>query len=47
MDLYAASYGIAKAVKDRPDDPRSDWHREPKEAFHAPARRYGRCAHSQ
>jgi hypothetical protein len=46
-DLDMASYGIAKAVKDRPDDPRSDWHWEPKEAFHALARRYGRCAHSQ
>ncbi|MFF7524701.1 abortive phage infection protein [Streptomyces pseudovenezuelae] len=46
-DLDMASYGITKAIKDRPDDPRSDWHWEPKEAFHALARRYERCAHSQ
>jgi hypothetical protein len=46
-DLDMASYGIAKAIKDRPDDPRSDWHWEPKEAFHALARRYGRCGQRQ
>ncbi|WAZ21607.1 abortive phage infection protein [Streptomyces cinnabarinus] len=44
-DLDLASYGITKAIKDRPDDPRSDWHWEPKEAYHALARRYG-CARS-
>ncbi|MFD8303365.1 abortive phage infection protein [Streptomyces sp. NPDC059690] len=44
-DLDMASYSITKTVKDRPDDPRSDWHWEPKEAFHALARRYGGRAH--
>ncbi|WP_030619967.1 abortive infection protein [Streptomyces fulvoviolaceus] len=39
-DLDMASYSITKAIKDRPDDPRSDWHWEPKEAFHAVARSY-------
>jgi hypothetical protein len=44
-DLDLASYSITKAVKDRPGDPRSDWHWEPKEAFHALARQYGKtCA---
>jgi hypothetical protein len=43
-DLDLASYSITKAIKDRPDDPASDWHWEPKEAFHAVARRYGRRA---
>ncbi|MEV6170366.1 abortive phage infection protein [Streptomyces sp. NPDC051954] len=42
-DIDLASYSITKAIKDRPDDPRSDWHWEPKEAFHALARRYRRC----
>lgn len=42
-DLDMASYGITKAVRDRPDDPDSPWHREPKEAFHALARRYARA----
>ncbi|MGI5375278.1 abortive phage infection protein [Streptomyces sp. CA-251387] len=43
-DLDLASYSITKAIKDRPDDPRSDWHWEPKEAFHALARQYaGGC----
>jgi hypothetical protein len=42
-DLDMASFSITKAVKDRPDDPASDWHWEPKEAFHALARRYGRA----
>ncbi|NNN35459.1 abortive phage infection protein [Streptomyces sp. S3(2020)] len=39
-DLDMASYGIAKAVQDRPGDPDTDWHREPKQAFHAVARAY-------
>ncbi|WP_370268648.1 abortive phage infection protein [Streptomyces sp. V4I8] len=43
-DLDLASYSITKAIKDRPDDPASGWHWEPKEAFHAVARRYGRRA---
>ncbi|MEU8970693.1 abortive phage infection protein [Streptomyces monashensis] len=42
-DLDLASYAITRTVKDRPDDPASGWHREPKEAFHALARRYGRA----
>ncbi|MFF9765553.1 abortive phage infection protein [Streptomyces sp. NPDC014636] len=39
-DLDMASYSITKTIKDRPDDPVSGWHWEPKEAFHALARRY-------
>ncbi|MEU3334563.1 abortive phage infection protein [Streptomyces sp. NPDC006668] len=46
-DLDLASYSITKVIKNRPDDPRSGWHWEPKEAFHALARRYARCAHPQ
>ncbi|MFI7410336.1 abortive phage infection protein [Streptomyces sp. NPDC049627] len=46
-DLDLASYSITKAIKDRPDDPRSGWRWEPKEAFHALARQYCRCAQSQ
>ncbi|MCD7439793.1 abortive phage infection protein [Streptomyces lincolnensis] len=42
-DLDLAGYGITKAVRDRPDDPDSPWRREPKEAFHALARRYARA----
>ncbi|MFE2433913.1 abortive phage infection protein [Streptomyces sp. NPDC059409] len=41
-DLDMASYAITKPVRDRPDDPASPWHWEPKEAFHALARRYAR-----
>ncbi|MDN3020333.1 abortive phage infection protein [Streptomyces sp. S.PB5] len=43
-DLDMASYGIAKAIQDRPGDPDTGWHWEPKEAFHAVARAYGRAA---
>ncbi|MFJ8537602.1 abortive phage infection protein [Streptomyces sp. NPDC093591] len=46
-DLDLASYSITKAIKNRPDDPASPWHWEPKEAFHTLARRYRRCAQSQ
>ncbi|MFE0255229.1 abortive phage infection protein [Streptomyces sp. NPDC059010] len=42
-DLDMASYAITKPIKDRPDDPNSDWHWEPKEAFHALAHRYASC----
>ncbi|WP_436767146.1 abortive phage infection protein [Streptomyces sp. URMC 123] len=42
-DLDMASYAIVKPIRDDPDDPASDWHWEPKEAFHALARRYA-CA---
>ncbi|NGO14344.1 abortive phage infection protein [Streptomyces sp. HC44] len=42
-DLDMASYAIVKPIKDRPDDPASGWHWEPKQAFHAVARHYGRA----
>ncbi|MGW4031223.1 abortive phage infection protein [Streptomyces sp. NPDC004838] len=42
-DLDLASYSIVKAIKDDLGDPASAWHWEPKEAFHALARRYGRA----
>ncbi|TPQ15863.1 abortive phage infection protein [Streptomyces sporangiiformans] len=42
-DLDMAAYAIVKSIKDRPDDPASDWHWEPKQAFHAVARHYGRA----
>jgi hypothetical protein len=48
LDLDLASYAITKPLKDRPDDPDSGWHWEPKEAFHALARRYaGACRSRQ
>ncbi|GAA5009799.1 abortive phage infection protein [Streptomyces hyderabadensis] len=43
-DLDMASYAITKPVRDRPGDPASPWHWEPKEAFHALSRRYARAA---
>ncbi|MFB6845354.1 abortive phage infection protein [Streptomyces sp. NPDC056373] len=43
LDLDMASYALTKVIKDRPDDPASGWHWEPKEAFHALARRYARA----
>ncbi|GAB7109880.1 hypothetical protein JCM4814A_81950 [Streptomyces phaeofaciens JCM 4814] len=43
-DLDLGSYALTKSLKDRPDDPASNWHWEPKEAFHAVARHYGRRA---
>ncbi|MFF4685237.1 abortive phage infection protein [Streptomyces sp. NPDC001307] len=39
-DLDMASYAVTKTIEDRPDAPDSGWHWEPKEAFHALARRY-------
>lgn len=42
LDLDMASYSVVKSVKDRPDDPDSPWHWEPKEAFHALARHFAR-----
>lgn len=42
-DLDMASYAVVKPVKDRFEDPESDWHWEPKRAFHALARCYGRA----
>ncbi|MBQ0849152.1 abortive phage infection protein [Streptomyces sp. BH-SS-21] len=41
-DLDMASYAVVKPLKNRPDDPDSPWHWEPKQAFHALARQYGR-----
>jgi len=43
FDLDMASYAITKTIKDRPYDPSSPWHWEPKEAFRALARRYARA----
>ncbi|MFE9605205.1 abortive phage infection protein [Streptomyces hokutonensis] len=43
-DLDMASYAITKTIKDRPDEPSSGWHWEPKEAFRALARHYGHRA---
>ncbi|MFE6662944.1 abortive phage infection protein [Streptomyces sp. NPDC057697] len=42
-DLDMASYAVVKPIKDRFDDPASDWHWEPKQSFHALARCYGRA----
>ncbi|MFI0999651.1 abortive phage infection protein [Streptomyces galbus] len=42
-DLDLASYALTKTLQDRPGDPDSDWHWEPKEAFHALARSYVRA----
>ncbi|MFI9808480.1 abortive phage infection protein [Streptomyces sp. NPDC052301] len=39
-DLDLASYAITKTLMDRPNDPASGRHWEPKQAFHALARRY-------
>ncbi|MET9757868.1 abortive phage infection protein [Streptomyces sp. NPDC006372] len=48
LDLDMAAYSLTKVIKDRPDDPASGWHWEPKEAFHAVARRYaGACQAGQ
>ncbi|MEV8102366.1 abortive phage infection protein [Streptomyces sp. NPDC088135] len=41
-DLDMASYAVVKPIKGRFDDPESDWHWEPKQAFRALARCYGR-----
>ncbi|WP_435252807.1 abortive phage infection protein [Streptomyces tendae] len=41
-DLDMASYALTKPIRDRPDDPASPWHWEPKDAFHALSRRYAR-----
>ncbi|MFJ9864177.1 abortive phage infection protein [Streptomyces sp. NPDC101165] len=43
-DLDLATYAITKTLEDRPFDPVSPRHWEPKEAFHALARRYAREA---
>ncbi|MFJ8995737.1 abortive phage infection protein [Streptomyces sp. NPDC102279] len=41
-DLDMASYSIVKTIENRPGDPAAGVHWEPKEAFHALARQYGR-----
>ncbi|MFI5967623.1 abortive phage infection protein [Streptomyces asoensis] len=43
-DLDMASYAITRTVENRPGRPECGWHREPKEAFHALARRYAAAA---
>ncbi|MGY0021813.1 abortive phage infection protein [Streptomyces sp. YJ-C3] len=40
LDLDMASYSLVRPVRDRPADPGSAWHWEPKESFHALARAY-------
>ncbi|MFE7131441.1 abortive phage infection protein [Streptomyces sp. NPDC057638] len=40
-DIDMASYALVKPLRNDPADPASDWHWEPKEAFHALASRYG------
>lgn len=42
-DLDLASYSITKTIKDRPNDPSSDWRWEPKEAYRTLSRRYASC----
>ena len=41
-DLDLASYGIVKPIWKRREEPTAGWHWEPKEAFHAVARHFGR-----
>ncbi|MEU8793447.1 abortive phage infection protein [Streptomyces sp. NPDC048643] len=41
-DLDMASYSIVRTIEKRPGDPAAGVHWEPKEAFHALARQYGR-----
>ncbi|MEU9434938.1 abortive phage infection protein [Streptomyces sp. NPDC048252] len=43
-DLDMASYAVTRTVQRRPGHPEAGWHWEPKQAFHAVARHYGRCA---
>ncbi|WP_055551430.1 hypothetical protein [Streptomyces sp. NBRC 110028] len=42
LDLDMASYSLVKVVRDRPADPDSPWHWEPKESFTALAGAYAR-----
>ncbi|MEU8479408.1 abortive phage infection protein [Streptomyces hygroscopicus] len=42
LDLDMASYSLVKTVRDRPADPDSPWHWEPKESFRAVADAYAR-----
>ncbi|MFI5473524.1 abortive phage infection protein [Streptomyces cacaoi] len=43
-DLDMASYAVTRTVQKRPGHPEAGWHWEPKQAFHALARHYGRRA---
>lgn len=43
-DYDLASYGLVKPLQDRPGDPASGWHWEPKESFRALARAYARAS---
>ncbi|MER0243530.1 abortive phage infection protein [Streptomyces sp. HSW2009] len=45
-DLDMASYSIVKTIMHRPDDPHSDWHWEPKAAYHAMSRHFARAGRS-
>jgi hypothetical protein len=42
LDLDMAAYSLVKVVRDRPADPDSPWHWEPKESFRALAGQYAR-----
>ncbi|MFI0820806.1 abortive phage infection protein [Streptomyces sp. NPDC021098] len=42
LDLDMASYSLVKVIRDRPADPDSPWHWEPKESFTALAGAYAR-----
>ncbi|MCW2916485.1 MAG: abortive phage infection protein [Actinomycetia bacterium] len=42
LDLDMAAYSLVKTVRDRPADPDSPWHWEPKESFRALAGQYAR-----
>ncbi|MEU9655772.1 abortive phage infection protein [Streptomyces chartreusis] len=42
-DLDLASYAITKPIRKHPNDPNSDWHWEPKEAYRALSHRYASC----
>ncbi|WP_327350662.1 twin-arginine translocation signal domain-containing protein [Streptomyces sp. NBC_01304] len=43
-DLDMATYALVKTIRDTPGDPASDWHWEPKLAYHALAQRYARSS---
>ena len=40
LDLDMACYGLVKVIRDRPADPESPWHWEPKRSFKALAGEY-------
>ncbi|MEU7578503.1 abortive phage infection protein [Streptomyces sp. NPDC041068] len=43
-DLDIASYSLTKTIRQRPGDPESPWHWEPKQSFEALARHFERAA---